>query len=120
MVKVVCPICGVQGYLEKRGNSYRVKHYIGYHNGKRKYQSHYIPPQLYSSLVGINGNQSMGIKTLKIVPNQLNNWAGSSAWNERPTCTREVAGSNPARSTNAETSFCVLLFLMVESRLWRF
>ena len=26
-------------------------------------------------------------------------WAGSSVWHERPTCTREVAGSNPARST---------------------
>ena len=31
---------------------------------------------------------------------ELPPWAGSSAWNERLTCNQEVAGSNPARSTN--------------------
>jgi hypothetical protein len=29
MVKVNCPICNVMGFLEQRGNSYRVKHYVG-------------------------------------------------------------------------------------------
>ena len=32
-------------------------------------------------------------------------WAGSSVWNERLTCTQEVGGSNPPRSTTRNLRF---------------
>lgn len=36
-MKVKCPKCNTIGFLEKRGNSYRIKHYKGYVNYRRKY-----------------------------------------------------------------------------------
>ena len=64
MTKIFCPVCGIQGFLEKRGNSLRVKHYKGYFNGKRVYETHNI-----SKSMGINGNQSLGIKDLSFGSN---------------------------------------------------
>ena len=29
-IKVKCPICGIQGYLEKHGRRYRIRHYVGF------------------------------------------------------------------------------------------
>ena len=88
MTKIKCPICGIEGFLEKRGNSYRVKHYKGYINKKRIYVTHKIPSSLISTteivtnlsdqsnnnlLMGINGNQIMGIKGLNLGFNQEKN-----------------------------------------------
>jgi len=42
-MKVECPICGIGGFLQKRGNSYRIQHYKGYVDGKRIYEYHRIP-----------------------------------------------------------------------------
>jgi len=61
MVKVLCPICGIEGFLEKRENSYQVKHYRGYQNGKRLYTTHKIPNSFLlspSNSLGINRNKN--------------------------------------------------------------
>jgi len=29
-MKVICPTCGIAGFIEHRGNNYRIKHYAGY------------------------------------------------------------------------------------------
>jgi hypothetical protein len=39
-MKIVCPVCGISGFLQQRGNSSRVLHYVGYVDGKRVYKSH--------------------------------------------------------------------------------
>ena len=62
-MKVRCPICGIKGFLQKRGNSYRIQHYVGYINGKRKYTYHKIPSELAIKLLDINGSKSMEVKT---------------------------------------------------------
>jgi len=49
-MKVECPVCGVQGILEQRGNSSRVLHYKGFFNGKRVYEKHSIK----MGVMGIN------------------------------------------------------------------
>ena len=59
-LKVKCPMCGIQGFIEQRGNSYRIKHYIGYDGNQRKYLIHTIGKDCMDNL-GINGNQNMGI-----------------------------------------------------------
>jgi hypothetical protein len=41
-MKVVCPVCGVEGILEVRGNSQRVLHYKGFVNGRRLYERHAV------------------------------------------------------------------------------
>jgi hypothetical protein len=53
-MNVECPVCHMQGILETRGNSQRVTHYKGFVNGKRVYEKH--------TVMGINGNKSLGIK----------------------------------------------------------
>ena len=52
-MKVVCPKCGVEGYLEKHGSKYRIRHYVGYKEGRRIYQYHYISEDQVKAL-GIN------------------------------------------------------------------
>ncbi len=62
-MKVECPICGIQGFIEQRGNSYRIKHYVGFNGNQGKYLIHTVSKEFTNNL-GINGNQNMGIKTL--------------------------------------------------------
>jgi hypothetical protein len=55
-MKVLCPVCNVEGILEQRGNSQRVLHYKGFINGKRMYEKHNLTPN--------NGNKSLGVKSV--------------------------------------------------------
>ena len=87
-MKVECPVCHMQGILEKRGNSERVLHYKGYSNGKRIYEKHTI-----------NGNKSLGIKTLKNSFSKENSRVGRLAWLGHWLYEPKVAGSSPARPT---------------------
>jgi len=34
--------CGIKGHLQKRGNSFRIQHYLGFNNGKRIYKYHKV------------------------------------------------------------------------------
>jgi hypothetical protein len=56
-MKVLCAVCGVEGYLEVRGGSQRVLHYQGFVDGKRLYVKH--------AVMGINGNKQMGVNCSK-------------------------------------------------------
>ncbi|MGA2386168.1 MAG: hypothetical protein ABSG33_06515 [Candidatus Bathyarchaeia archaeon] len=62
-MKLVCPVCNNVGFLEERGQSFRVKHYLGFENGKRKYTLHKVTAEQVK--LGINGNQNMGINNLE-------------------------------------------------------
>jgi hypothetical protein len=55
-LKVKCPVCGIEGFLEQRGNNYRIKHYQGYNGNQRQYSTHKISRD-YTSDLGINGNK---------------------------------------------------------------
>jgi len=59
-MKVVCPVCGRMGFLEVRGNSGRVVHYVGFHEGKRVYERHTVKnvDYLRSSGEGLRGFKS--------------------------------------------------------------
>ena len=97
-MKIRCPVCGIEGYLEVRGNSYRVKHYQGYINGKRKYIIHSISREQAINL-GINGNKYMGIKNLNSSLNLVNESGRSLAWSRTSACHAEDPGSNPGGRT---------------------
>lgn len=75
MTKIECPICKSIGYLEQRGESFRIKHYIGFENGKRKYVLHKVVSDQIESL-GINGNQSLGINNLESNASYKREWTG--------------------------------------------
>lgn len=82
MTKIECPICGTIGFLEQRGQSYRIKHYQGFVEGTRKYSLHKLTVDQAKSL-GINGNQNMGINNLKTSLNLRTKWTGGDL-NPRP------------------------------------
>ena len=60
-MKIKCPVCGIQGFLQRRGNSFRVQHYIGYRNGKRKYTYHKVPSEIAKKLMEVHGSKSMEV-----------------------------------------------------------
>ena len=60
-MKVECPVCGVEGFLEVRGNSKRVLHYRGFRDGKRVYVKHAVDMGI---TIGNNGNKLVGIPLL--------------------------------------------------------
>ena len=39
-MKVLCPVCNIEGLLQQRGNSSRIQHYLGFESGKRLYSYH--------------------------------------------------------------------------------
>ena len=60
-MRTICPVCGIEGLLQQRGNSKRIQHYTRHTNGKRTFIYHKIET---------NGNNALETKTLKI---KLNN-----------------------------------------------
>jgi len=52
MVKIVCQVCGVAGYLQHIGkNYYRVRHYVGFKNGKPVFKYHRQDPEYVLKLL---------------------------------------------------------------------
>jgi hypothetical protein len=84
-MKAECPVCGRVGILETRGNNQRVIHYRGLINGKRLYEKH--------SVMGINGNNNMGINTPFNSFFRETAWAGSSVRTEHHPPKVGVVGS---------------------------
>ena len=66
-MKVKCPICGIEGFLQQRGNSYRIQHYRGYVNGKRIYEYHNATRAYLEQILKleVNGSKSLEVKLLK-------------------------------------------------------
>ena len=101
--------CGIEGFVEKRGNNFRIKHYQGYMNSQRIYTVHNISREQLDSLginkqfdvdpMGINGNQSMGIRDLKSASVDQKVGAGRLAWLGHWLYEPKVAGSSPVRPT---------------------
>ena len=89
-MKVKCPICNVEGFLQIRGSSARVQHYRGYINGKRKYEYHKIPKELMPSILEVNPSKTMEVKKPE---NSLINvcWWARGDLNARPTGYEPVA-----------------------------
>ena len=77
-MKVKCPICGVEGHLQVRGNSARIGHYRGYNGRTRIVEWHKVDKDALLHLVNSgnqsmeNGNQSVVIKKedLAFFPNE--------------------------------------------------
>jgi len=57
-MKVKCPQCGIEGYLQVRGKSARVGHYKGYNGKTRIIEWHKADYNTINSMVN-NGNQNM-------------------------------------------------------------
>jgi hypothetical protein len=60
-LKIKCPICGITGHLQKREDSYRIQHYLGFVNGKRVYQYHPIDTSHVHSMMEVNGSKLMEV-----------------------------------------------------------
>jgi hypothetical protein len=84
-MKVKCPVCGVEGFMEQRGNSYRIKHYLAYNGNQREYSIHRLSQDCINAL-GINGNQNMGIKRPDLNPILEYEWTGGDLNPRPPEC----------------------------------
>ena len=69
-MKELCPVCGIVGYKQQRGNSLRIIHYDGITDGKR----HYVYHQLKKLEVTVSN--SVEVKNLKISSNPQTEWTG--------------------------------------------
>ena len=92
-MKVICPKCGISGFLQQRGESCRIQHYIGFKERKRIYQYHNV------KLVEANGSKSMEVK--KPANDTLcEKWCG-----ERDSNPRTPTGQPPQGKRILKTSF---------------
>jgi hypothetical protein len=106
-MKVECPICHIKGFLEVRGSNYRVKHYQGYENGKRRYFIHSFSKEQGIN-VGINdkiGNQSMEIKK----ENLPFKWCGGWDLNPRTSTGQPPQGCAFGHAWQPPLAGCVFL-----------
>jgi hypothetical protein len=53
-MKMVCPVCGIEGSLQVRGKSARIGHYRGYSEKTRIVEWHMVPYEMVN-----NGKQMM-------------------------------------------------------------
>ena len=112
-MKVLCPLCNRIGYLEKHGRRYRIRHYVGYKEGRRIYQYHYLSEDQVKAL-GINeetGYKTVGIKRLDLSSINRMEWAGSLARIGRKPPKLVIVGSNPTPPATAEPRTLLLSFL---------
>ena len=56
-MKMLCPVCGIEGFLQQRGNSRRIQHYAGYREGKQSFTYHKLE---------LNGSESVEVKTIRL------------------------------------------------------
>ena len=101
MMKILCQVCGVIGYLQHIGkNYYRVRHYVGYENGKplfkyhrqdRKYVLKLLDHENIDQIDHDNIDQNLKVKEFF----NENKRAGSLVWIGRKPPKLAVVGSNP-------------------------
>ncbi len=104
-MKIECPVCGVEGYLQQRGNSFRVGHYRGYNSktGTRIVGWHKITREQLLVVYQRNGNQNMVIKNFKTTlksqnPSRKENVCpGSIVRSSIGGCRPPDPGSNPGQ-----------------------
>ncbi len=66
-MKIKCPICGVEGFLQQRGNSgSRVQHYEGFIDGKRVYAYHAIGSK--SEILEVTCKQNLEVNIANLEP----------------------------------------------------
>jgi hypothetical protein len=84
-MKAKCPTCGIEGFVEQRGNSYRIKHYAGYNGNQRKYVIHTLSKD-FINILGINGNQNLGITDPYLNPISRKKWTDGDLNPRPPEC----------------------------------
>jgi hypothetical protein len=85
-MKVLYPVCNIEGILEQRGNSQRVLHYKGFINGKRMYEKHNLTPN--------NGNKSLGVKSV-VIGSYGGILAGGEGFEHKTACAPGICPNPP-------------------------
>ena len=101
-MKILCPACGMEGYLQKRGNSLRIQHYLEYTNGKRMYKYHKISREYLDSLE-VNESKTAEVRNTGIILKSNNmdelqtRCPGSIVRSSIGGCRPPDPGSNPGQ-----------------------
>ena len=113
-MKIVCEVCGNEGYLQHIGKSYyRIRHYIGldsatkkpkfkYHKQSLLYVENLLNNRDNSSNIDLIGQSNIDLNLNNNGSFTENGWAGSSARIEHRPPKSAVVGSNPTPPVYAE------------------
>jgi hypothetical protein len=78
---MVCPVCGRDGFVQQRGNSCRIGHYVGYKNGVSIIEWHRVASECLVKTDGKDGNELM-VKDKSVERSFLSN--KSRGWELNP------------------------------------
>ena len=84
-MRIECPVCHTEGFLQQRGSSYRVQHYEGFKDGKRAYAYHRIDKNALS-ILEVNGSKRVEVNRLKNNSFNENEWTGRDLNPRPPEC----------------------------------
>lgn len=86
-MKVLCPICNVEGSAQIRGLSVRVGHYRGYKGETRIVEWHATTLEAIKNMVNKHGKQTVNMvnNSLKSSLESLKDCRGSLVWKWRQT-----------------------------------
>jgi len=115
-LRIICQVCGVQGYLQHIGKNYfRVRHYVGYKESKPKFKYHKQNPEYVRNLSGERSigqvgqyDRSTGVdQNLKAYGffNENTGWAGSLVRIGLRPPKPVVVGSNPTPPAITSTQY---------------
>ena len=104
-MRILCQVCGIEGYLQHIGkNYYRVRHYIGFRDGKPVFEYHRLSIEYVENIlrasVDHTGQNSIDPKRLKLDSIKELEEGRSSSLAGHLLDVQKVAGSIPARPTN--------------------
>ena len=63
-MKILCPVCGVEGFVQVRGRNVMIQHYQGFSGGKRSYLYHKVLYEEYERLQ-VNASKRMQVNQPK-------------------------------------------------------
>ena len=94
-MKIKCT-CGNEGFLETRGNSYRVKHYLGKVGNKRKYKTCSLKA-IEANALGFSGNHTQieVANSASFYQNKTNHGFPSLAVNQSVIGSSPIGGATP-------------------------
>jgi hypothetical protein len=84
-LKVECPDCGIEGFVQVRGRNVMIQHYVGFRDSKRIYTYHKIPFEMLERLQ-VNASKTMQVKRPDLNPVLEYEWTGGDLNPRPPEC----------------------------------
>ncbi len=106
-MRILCSVCGIDGLVQRRGNSIRIQHYVGFKDGRRVYNYHKMEVKnlelgLDGKFLEVNGHKTVEVKNPNLGSN-LKIERGMWDLNPRGLSTTDLAGLPHTRLGQSRT-----------------